>query len=258
MARGAERAGEGGTVTESRRLLTAVHDVTPAHGERLERIFALLDRLGMKQYALFVVPNWHGEWPLGEHPAFVEELRRRQASGAEIFLHGLRHDEVGQQRSVWQQLRVAGRTASSAEFMFLPPEEAGARIDRGLEVFEACGLQPIGFVPPAWLQGPGLDGVLRERSLRITESFWNVWDVVSGIRVRAPALSWSTHRQWRSDATALIAEARKGIERGRELVRVAIHPPDVEAPVVARSVERTLRRLLGERSVVGYREVLGL
>ena len=74
-------------MTAPHRLLVAVHDVTPAHGERLERIFALLDRLGMTQYALFVVPNWHGEWPLGEHPAFVEELRRRLASGAEIFLH---------------------------------------------------------------------------------------------------------------------------------------------------------------------------
>ena len=123
-------------MTASRRLLVAVHDVTPAHEDRLTRIFALLDRLGMTQYALFVVPNWHGEWPLDEHPSFVEELRRRQASGAEIFLHGLRHDEVGQQRSVWQQLRVAGRTASSAEFMFLSPEEAGACIDRGLELFE--------------------------------------------------------------------------------------------------------------------------
>ncbi len=241
----------------SRRLLVAVHDVTPAHEERLQGIFALLDRLEITRYALFVVPNWHGEWPLGEHPRFVEEVRRRQANGAEIFLHGLRHDEVGRERSVWQQLRVAGRTGSSAEFMFLPSEQARARIDRGIELFAAGGLEPVGFVPPAWLHGPGLDGVLRERGLRVTESFWGLWDVLSGTRMRNPALSWSTQRQWRSDATALIAEARKWIERGRELVRVAIHPPDVEVPVVARSVERTLKGLLEERTAVGYREVLG-
>jgi predicted deacetylase len=140
--------------------------------------------------------------------------------------------------------------------MFLPADEARVRIERGLELFKVSGLEPVGFVPPAWLHGPGLDNVLRERDLRITESFWHAWDVFSGARVRAPALSWSTHRQWRSDVTALFAEARKKIERKQELVRVAIHPPDIEVPVVKRSVERTLERLLGEREAVGYRDVL--
>ncbi len=115
-----------------RQLLVSIHDVTPAHDGRIERILDLLAELGVGRYALLVVPNWHGGWPLERHPEFVEGLRRQQADGAEIFLHGLRHDEEGMKRSLVQRLRAVGRTNREGEFLILSPTEAARRIDLGL------------------------------------------------------------------------------------------------------------------------------
>jgi uncharacterized protein len=238
------------------RLLVAVHDVTPAHRERLERVFALLDRLGASRAALLVVPDWHGVWPLESDPEFVATLRRRQEAGAEVFLHGYRHDEGSRQRSLGDRLRVFGRTAGAAEFLFLGIDQVAARLERGRAVLERVGLHPVGFVPPAWLFGRGLLRLLPAHGMPLTEGFWTIRETESGRRLLAPVLSWSTARPWRSTVTARLAERRVGIERRRSVVRVAIHPLDIDVPVVARSLERTLAVLLQERELTSYRDVL--
>ena len=240
-----------------RRLLIAVHDVTPAHRDRVMRVLALLDRLGVRCPALFVVPDWHGEWPLAGHPEFAAELRHRQERGAEVFLHGYRHDEAGHQRSLGDRLRVFGRTAGSAEFMMLDAAESARRMDRGLTEFRALGLDPVGFVPPAWLFGRDTRRQMKERGLTLTESFAWVECLEGGSRVFAPALSWSTARPWRSRLTAQVADARAVLERPRSLVRVAIHPPDVDTPPVCDSLERALEGLLRARTLSCYGELFG-
>ncbi len=245
-------------MTPKRRFVVAVHDVTPAHSSRLAHIYTLLAERGITRYALLVVPNWHGEWSLEKHAAFVDDLLQRQAQGAEIFLHGYRHDEVGFRRTWMQHLGVAGRTAASAEFRIAPLAEAARRLDHGLALFARLGLKPVGFIPPAWLHAPGLADQLRKRSLAITEGFWVVSDLAAGRRVFAPALSWSTARRWRSHLTARIAAVRGVIGPDRGLVRVVMHPPDVEVPVVARSLRHTLERLVHARHLTSYRRILAL
>jgi len=242
---------------KSRRLLIALHDVTPAHSDRVARVLALLDRLGVHRPALFVVPDWHGEWPLKEHPEFVADLRRRQENGAEMFLHGYRHDEAGRRRSFGDSVRVFGRTAGSAEFMMLGAREAGERLDRGLGDFRTLGLDPVGFVPPAWLFAPETRRLMKERGLTLTETFAWIECLEGGSRIFAPALSWSTARPWRSRATAQLARARAALERPLSLVRVAIHPPDIDTPPVRDSLERALGRLLKDRVPARYRELFG-
>ncbi len=239
-----------------RQLLVAIHDVTPAHAEALNPIYQLLDELAITRYALLVVPNWHGEWPLERHPAFVDDLLARQARGAEIFLHGYRHDEVGFRRTWIQHLRVAGRTANEAEFRLAPSDEAARRLDLGLELFHRLALNPVGFIPPAWLHGAHALDQLRARGLGITEGFWLITRVTDGAHRFAPALSWSTARPWRSRLTAGIARLRGVVERPRRLVRVAIHPPDIRVPVLQASVRRSVAGLLADRRLATYREVL--
>ncbi|MBI2402096.1 MAG: polysaccharide deacetylase family protein [Gemmatimonadetes bacterium] len=239
-----------------KRLVLAVHDVTPAHASKLAQVYSLLAERGLTRYALLVVPDWHGEWPLEQHAGFVDDLLQRQAAGAEIFLHGYRHHEAGFRRTWMQHLGVAGRTAASAEFYLAPPDQAARRLDRGLALFAALGLQPVGFIPPAWLYGPGLADLLRQRNVGLTEGFWAIANLATHRQVFAPALSWSTARPWRSHLTAGIAAVRRVLETAPDLVRVAIHPPDVHVPVVARSLRETLGRLVTRRQVVTYRDAL--
>jgi predicted deacetylase len=240
-----------------RRLLVAIHDVTPAHAEALRRIYALLERLGITRYALLVVPDWHGAWPLEHHPAFVDDLLARQAAGVEIFLHGYRHDEAGTRRTLMQQLRVAGRTAAEAEFRIIPPAEAERRLDRGLELFRRLGIAPVGFIPPAWLHGEGALAQLRARGLGYTEGFWWITRVADGAQRFAPALSWSSAVPWRSRLTAGIAALRHHAPWIQPVVRVAIHPPDIVIPVLNESVAQTLKRYCGQRDVVSYEGEMG-
>ena len=217
----------------------------------------LLDRYDVRRYALFVVPDWHGSWPLRQHRGFAADLRRRQGDGCEIFVHGYRHDEVGVGRSAWHHLRAIGRTAREAEFLSLSAAEAGERVERGRRVLREVGLEPVGFVPPAWFHGAGLSQVLADCGLAFTEDAWAVRSVASGRRVRASAVRWSTRARHRALAGVAIARLRRPADRWRPVIRLAIHPPDIEHPLVARSLERVLAELLAERSAVSYADVVG-
>jgi predicted deacetylase len=237
-------------------LLVAVHDVTPAHDDRVRRILDWLTDLGVTQYALLVVPQWHGGWEVHRHGDFADVLRERAATGAEVFLHGLRHDEQGVRRSWHHHLRAFGRTDGEGEFLALPPAEAGARMDLGLELLRQAGLEPVGFVPPAWLHGRDWSRLLRERRLAFTENSWAVFDVVSGLRLRAPAYCWSTLRPWHQVAGGLVAAARLRLQARAPLLRVAVHPLDIDSPRIRDSLRRVLDALVGRRTVLSYRAVL--
>ena len=73
-------------------LLVSIHDVTPALDERVRTLWAMCRERGVTP-ALLVVPNWHGEWPLEQSPAFVQWVRECAADGADVLLHGERHDD---------------------------------------------------------------------------------------------------------------------------------------------------------------------
>jgi predicted deacetylase len=240
----------------SKELLVALHDVTPAHARRLETLYTLLEEFGVRTYALLVVPNWHGEWPLENFAEETASLRTRAMRGAEIVLHGWRHDEAGQPRSLAHRLRTWGHTDREGEFASLPPVEASARITRGLATLRACALEPIGFVPPAWLSGPGLGTIVHNAALAFTEDTRAVYLVATGRRILAPASCWSTRRAWRSVASVAVAAARVPLERSLPLVRLAFHPHDVDSPAVLASCRRTLAALLKDRRVIGYTELL--
>jgi predicted deacetylase len=239
-----------------RPVLVSLHDVTPAHEDRVRRAFHLLSQLGVHQYALLVVPQWHGGYELRRHPEFVALLRERAAAGAEVFLHGLRHDEQGVRRAWHHRVRAFGRTNAEGEFLALHPAEAGTRMDRGLDLLRQCELSPVGFVPPAWLPGRDWSRLLRERQLQFTEDSWAVFNVATGLRLRASAYCWSTARSWHEVAGPLLAAARLRVQATAPLMRVAIHPPDMDSPRIRESLRRTLETLLATRSAVSYRDVL--
>ena len=217
----------------------------------------MLAACGVARYALLVVPDWHGEWPLPASPDFTAMLAERQRAGAEIFLHGLRHDEQGSRRALVHHLRAWGRTDREAEFLPLAEEGARRRVERGAESLRAAGLDPVGFVAPAWLYGRGLIAVLRARGFAFAEDACSVIRLADGRRFRAPAVQWSTRKWWRAAAGVGIAALRRPFDRPRSIVRLAIHPPDVESPAVARSLRSSLTALLAERRALSYGEAVG-
>jgi predicted deacetylase len=224
-------------------LLVSIHDVTPALAPGVARLWQICAECRVVP-ALLVVPNWHGAWPLHRHPEFAEWLRARAAEGAEIVLHGERHDEVGLPRTPGQSLRAWGRTAREGEFLTLDAVAAGERIARGLACLERLGLKAVGFVPPAWLAREEGHRAVGAAGLAFSEDERTVRLFPSGRTIRSPVVRWSARSPARAWGSAAVARARWTLQRRAPLLRLALHPQDLADPVTARSLILNLDRWL--------------
>lgn len=235
-------------------LVVSIHDVTPALAGAVARLWDLCVERGVTP-ALLVVPNWHGDWPLQEHPRFVEWLRARAAEGAEIALHGERHDEVGLPRRPVDQWRAWGRTNGEGEFLTLDATSARQRLGRGLELLRQLGLPVTGFVPPAWLAREVTYQAAAAAGLAFSEDDRSVRLLPLSIRVRSPVVRWSARTSARAWGSLAVAGARFLLQRRSTFPRIALHPGDLDHPATARSVGPTLERWLGSHSPGSYADL---
>lgn len=238
-----------------RRVLLAIHDVAPPFTEECLALWALCRAQGIRP-ALLVVPEWHGCWPLADDRALVRWLRCCQDDGAELMLHGHRHDEVGSTRSLRGSLRAVGRTAREGEFLSLSYDAAQARIARRLEVLHGLALTPIGFVPPAWLMSSDTHRAAASCGLPISEDAEGVLSLATGGRVAAPAVRWSTRTRLRAALSPMVAQSRREWHGQCDVVRLALHPRDLHDAAVARSVRDAVRWRSTDRTPVSYRHTI--
>jgi uncharacterized protein len=236
-------------------LLVSIHDATPAFATAVERLWELCDRNSVTP-ALLVVPDWHGAWPLDRHPAFAEWLREREREGAEIVLHGERHDELGLPRGAGDALRAWGRTAGEGEFLTLDETAARERIDRGIACLRALGLSPVGFVPPAWLAREGTHRAVAAAGLAFSEDESAIHLHATGRRLRSPVVRWSSRTPLRAHGSVAVAHGRLILQGRARFPRLALHPQDLSHAATARALEPTLKRWLARHEPAGYAEVL--
>lgn len=232
-------------------LLVSIHDVTPALEEGVRRLWALCQAQGVRP-ALLVVPDWHGEWPLERHPQFVAWLRAREAEGADIVLHGERHDEAGLSRRPSDELRAWGRTAREGEFLTLDAAAAGERIGRGLARLRVLGLAPIGFVPPAWLARDEGHRAAGAAGLAFSEDDRAIRLFPSGRRIASPVVRWSARSAVRAWGSVAVARARWALQRRTAVPRIAFHPQDLGHPATAGDLAPTLARWLASHAPITY------
>jgi predicted deacetylase len=201
---------------------------------------------------LLVVPDWHGRAPVEQDAAFGDWMRERASEGAEIFLHGERHDEVGLSRRWRDEIRALGRTAREGEFLTLDYAAARDRIDRGLERLRTIGLEPVGFVPPAWLARPETHLAAKDAGLVVSEDDASVFVHTRGLTLASPVLRWSARGALRANASALQERMRWMLQRHAQIMRIALHPSDLDQRVVAASIERAMRAWLSIRAAAHY------
>jgi uncharacterized protein len=235
-------------------LLVSIHDVTPALESRVHRLWDLCTHHGIRP-ALLVVPNWHGNWPLERYPDFGSWLRSCAEQGSEILLHGERHDEVGLPRRLTHTWQAWGRTAGEGEFLTLNEAAARERIERGLSRLRGLGLEPLGFVPPAWLGAPATDRAVAAAGFAFIEHASAIRALPSGRRVASPAVRWSGRTPVRAWGSALVADARWRLQRNARWPRLALHPQDLDHPATLRSVERAVHRWSRHHRIGRYAEL---
>jgi predicted deacetylase len=232
-------------------LLVTIHDVTPALQPRVETLWRMCAERGVKP-GLLIVPEWHGSSPVERDPAFGAWVRARAEDGAEIFLHGERHDEAGLPRTWRDDFRAYGRTNKEGEFLTLDYAAARERIDRGLERLRSIGLEPIGFVPPAWLAKPDTHQAVKDAGLAVSEDDTAIYAHRTDVAFASPVVRWSARGAFRAWGSVVQERSRWILQRRAAVVRIALHPADLDHPAVVRSLGVALDAWLSVRPATRY------
>lgn len=225
----------------------SIHDVTPANAEAVEIALERSARAGVKP-ALLVVPNFHGAWPLSEHPDFCERLVGLQTVGHEILLHGYFHradvaamtgDESGRATGLRRYVAQTLASGGEAEFADISAPEARRRLEEGERVLQDAGLRIDGFVAPGWMMPRWMHDILAERGYRFTEDHLRVYDPKARRARASVVLNYASRTPGRLASS--VAWCR--IARRAAMVvpaRVAIHPGDVLEPLLRHEVDGLL------------------
>ena len=129
-------------MTRERQIAVAIHDVEPATFERCALIRDWLDDHGVDRATLLVIPAPDLHPFFQRRPDLAAWLLDCRDRGDAIAQHGFRH-------------RGAGRRPE-AEFAGLDRTQTQASIAAGRRVLALAGVEPRGFVAPAYAYTPAL------------------------------------------------------------------------------------------------------
>jgi predicted deacetylase len=235
-------------------LAVALHDVEPGTFERCALLRDWLTDLGVERVTLLVIParDLH---PLADRsPEITRWLIDRQRAGDALAQHGFQHARSPMRALAPRLLR------EPPEFIGLDAHETARALDAGRRVLKLAGIETGGFVAPAYAYTPEL------RELLCTRFRWwaGLWGVhassdsggTSGqgpARLAAPAIglgSASAARRAVSPSLLRLATVLAG-----DVLRLDLHPEDLEHPGHILTLEWALRRALPRRRSVTYDEL---
>lgn len=228
-------------------LIVSLHDAHPGSRGQIAEQVAFLASYGVTRSSILVVPEFHHGVSAGGDAEFREAVSGWQGAGHEIVLHGYYHDRKESPRETlanvfWTRLY----TNREAEFLDLPREAARERLARGKKLFEAMGWRARGFVAPAWLMAEGLPNLLAEMGFAYTTRVTEILPLRPGENqvVASQSLCYSTRAGWRRLASALWNKNLFGRLRGTNLIRLSLHPRDLEFPLPRRQIDQIVRAAL--------------
>ncbi|MEA2256767.1 MAG: hypothetical protein QOG35_2812 [Solirubrobacteraceae bacterium] len=223
-------------------IAVAIHDVEPATFGRCALIRDWLDDHGIDRVTLLVIPASDLHPFADRSPAMAEWLSECAARGDAIAQHGFQHRRSPRAR------RGANPVA---EFVGLDGDETRRAVAAGRRVLRLAGVQPRGFVAPAY----AYTDALRET---VAASFdW--WASLSRIHAPsragrsplAPALTLGTSTAAKRLASPWLVRA--GSLLAGDVLRLDVHPADLAHPRHVGAVEAVLRRAgRGGRHAVTY------
>jgi predicted deacetylase len=250
------------------KLLVSLHDVTPFHLPRLRRAEALCRSIGIRKLAYLFIPHYHGRYPSDEYPDFIAWCREPRTFEVEWHLHGFHHLEPasvsrGPGRSWSDAVKRRLLTDGEGEFLALDLLAQRSRLTAGRAVFRRClGREPKTFVAPAWLFNAALPPLLRELGFRYTEDHGRVFALQTGESLRSPVITWATRTAVRKAGSLLASPLLTRLWQEEPVLRVAIHPFDLDSPRTTASIQGVLGRLLAHREQafcrdLGFADTLG-
>jgi len=225
-------------------MAVAVHDVHPATFPKCLRIRSWLAAQGVERATLLVIPAADRHGFADRSPALRDWLLDRVSEGDEIAQHGLCHSASRRPRGL-RGLHASLQGGSAAEFPGLDPSTTSVKVDLGLRILRDAGIEPRGFVAPAYAYTCALREALATRFEWWAELF-TIRDAAARPRW-APACCLGTSTMAKRALSPAFARATAW--GAGELLRLDVHPADFDHPRHVRALEAVLARSAGRRSV---------
>jgi predicted deacetylase len=175
---------------------------------------------------------------------------RRCYTGSSTFASDIQGD------AFCKRLVTESYTAGEGEFFDLKREEALKRLTIGLSEFSSCGLNPVGFIAPAWLLGEEAEEAVRESGFEYTTRIATVSDFRGGRVHNARSLVWSVRAAWRRWCSLAWNNLLATSLRNAPLLRIGIHPPDWEHPAIRAQILEVTSAALAGRHAMSYQQWL--
>lgn len=241
------------------RIAVALHDIEPATFERCALIRDWLDDHGVDRVTLLVIParDLH---PMGERsPEMAEWLSARHRAGDSIAQHGFQHEKL--RRGAFPPYPLTPMwSRRSGEFVGLDDDETRQAVDAGWRVLKLAGIEPDGFVAPAYAYTPALRDVLASK-FRWWASLLRVHRPLGGAdgdsrQLLAPAWGMASGNPVRRALSPSLLRA--GSLLCGHTMRVDLHPSDLQHTRHMLALEWILGRAGHRREAITYDELLAL
>jgi len=231
-----------------RTIAIALHDIEPATYTRCALIRDWLYDHGVDRVTLLVIParDLH---PLAERsPDMVSWLADCRASGDAIAQHGFQHAPLRGAAPWPRQILQARSHLRAAEFVGLDARETRSAVDAGWRLLRLAGIEPHGFVAPAYAYTPALHATLAGR--------FRWWAGLLHLHQPAPcparspfAPAWSLAGGGPVRGALSPALVRFGALTAGRTLRLDLHPSDLEHPRHMLALESVLRGARDRRAV---------
>jgi predicted deacetylase len=238
-------------------IAVALHGIEPSTFERCALIRDWLDDHGVDRVTLLVIParDLH---PVGERsPETVRWLSERRRLGDSIAQHGFQH--VRPRGGAAHPMLAHPRHLRGGEFVGLDDDETRRAVHAGWRVLKLAGIEPDGFVAPAYAYTTAL-----RHALSIKFRWW-----AGLLRVHTAAAQNGTARRqplapaWMLAAPGPFSRAlspplvRAGSLLPTRTLRLDLHPADLRHARHMLALEWVLRRTGSRRTAVTYEELAG-
>ncbi len=236
-----------------RSLVVSLHDVSPHTFAACAEIVTQLEQIGVSRCSLLVIPDHHHRGHFLDDSRFCEWLKELVTRGHEAVIHGYYHRrERRTKEGVVAKLTTRVYTADEGEFFDLERATARDLVTKARDEFRSLGLEPTGFIAPAWLLSDEAEAALRDLGIVYTTRLGSVLDLITMRRADSQSLCWSVRSGWRRVVSLGWNRFLFRRLQLNPLLRISVHPVDLQHDAIWRQILDLAKDSLQSRTAQTY------
>lgn len=186
-------------------------------------------------------------------------MQAEQDVGSEIVLHGYAHRRSGSwQRPRRRQLRAQVFAPGDAEFLSLTPVEIESRLVSGRAIIEGAGLALHGFCAPGWIESGDVRAALQRTGFRYDIAMTHIVDLYSRRRIWMDWVGYMGAGGVQENLVGIANAINRSAMPLFGCAKLFLHPQRARGTQGAARMLRWLERLMRERSLATYIELLSV